>query len=151
MKKTQNLATVPNYDFEPFCVLEGQKGLNDTERYFIRSCNEWNYENWVLDDLYENHRKLMAVFFLRPKTIILGTTGIYREKLDALTDLFFSYESDFSWLENIIFTLDSEGIFRSEIKKIKELNSNIKFWDFYEDPSLFDVKGTKYGIREIKL
>lgn len=151
MKNKKNLATVPNYDFESFCVLEGQKSLNDTEKYFIKSCNYHNCTNWVLDDLYENPRKLMAVFFLRPKTIVLGTTGIYKEKLDVLIDLFFSQESDFGWLENIIFTLDSENLFRSEMKKIKKLNPNIKFWDFYEVPSLFDVEGTRYGIREINL
>jgi hypothetical protein len=139
---------IPYYDFQPFCVLEGGSGLNDCERYLVKSLNHYNVDNWVIDDLYDKPRRLGAVQFLTPKTLVMGTTGVYRDKLNQLIDLFFSLE--ITGLENIILTLDSEDVFWFEMGEIKKRIPNIKFWGLYSVPSMFDDEGTKYEIYEIE-
>lgn len=91
--------------FEPFCVLNGQKGLHDTERNLVKQLNQRNIEVFVLDDLFKDTEKLKAIKYLKPKTLVLGTTGTYREDLDKTKDLF---KSIGYYPENVIFTMGED-------------------------------------------
>jgi len=39
---------IPQMDFEPFCILEGGRGLNDDERSLATYLNDRNVDNWVI-------------------------------------------------------------------------------------------------------
>ena len=146
MKKT---IEIPNYEFSPFLILEGGRSLHDGERYLVKSLNYWNADNWVIDNLYEDPSRLAAMQFLKPKTIILGTTGVYREKLEILIDLFFSLKLDY--IENVILTISAEDVLWGEIKKLKKINKKVKFFTLESCPSMFDDEGEKYEIAKLKL
>jgi hypothetical protein len=151
-QKIQSMETtklIPLYDFAPFCVLEGGRGLHDTENYLIKSFNFHGARNWVLDELYEKPRRLVSLQFLRPKTLIVGTTGVYKDKINMLIDLFF--ELDVVGLENIILTMRSEDVFYEQLLILRERNPELKFWALNETPSMFDEDGTEYSIYEIEI
>jgi hypothetical protein len=145
----QDKFTIPYYDFEPFCLLEGQSSLEDCEYYFHKSLNYYRIRSWVLDDLYKKPERVAAIQFLKPKTIVLGTTGVYRDKLDALIDLFFSLKIE--GLKNVILTLDTERELWDEIKTLKSKIPNVKIFNLWSCPSMFDKEGEKYEIYEIEL
>lgn len=145
----KNEIIIPYHQFSPFCILEGGEGLADCERYLVRSLNEYNSRNWVLDGLYKDPSRLASIQFLKPKTIIFGTTGVYAEKLNILIDLFFAL--DFSSLENVIMLRDTEYEVYKHLKILKGKMPNVKFWNLYHVPSFIDDVKTKYSIYEIEI
>ena len=125
MKKNnkENLVSILDFKKQPFVFLEGFTGLNIHEEYISLGLFNRGYDVYVLDNLYEKTRKLASIQFLEVKTIILGTTGVYRDKLNILLDLFFSLELEN--LENIILTLSStEYVLWNEMKILKKKYKN---------------------------
>ena len=120
------LVSILDFEKQPFAFLEGGLGLNDTEDYLSKGLFKRGYEIYILEELYDKPKKLAALSFLDIKTIILGTAGVYKNKLELLIDLFFSLNLDN--LENIIFTLNTENIMSREMEKIKQIKPNIKFY-----------------------
>lgn len=145
MGKKENTVSILDYNKEPFVFLEGGTGLNDLERCVSHGLFNRGYEVYILDNLYENYRKLVSIQFLDVKTIILGTTGVYREKLNVLLDLFFSLE--LNKLENIILTLRTDEVLYKEMKMLKKKYPNIKFWEI--DTFIYDREWRECELSEI--
>lgn len=147
MKVDKELTTsILDFSKQPFAFLEGGLGLNDTEQYLSEGLFKRGYEIYILEELYDKPRKLVALQFLDVKTIIMGTTGVYQKELDLLVDLFFSMDVD--KLENIIFTLDTERVMRGPMAKIKEAKPNIKFYKILSP--LWDRDWNECDLYEIK-
>ncbi len=134
-----------DYDMEPIAFLEGGKGLNDTEDFIYKKCLRRNIEVWKIDDLYENPRRLVALQFLEPKTIILGTTGVYRDKLDDLIELFFTLK--LKGLENIVICMDSSGVLEDQFSKLPK---EIKILEPTERYSIFNEDSDPVEFKEIE-
>ena len=140
------VTSILDYDKQPFAFLEGGLGLNDQEKNLSKGLFNRGFEIYVLEELYDKPKKLAALKFLDVKTIIMGTTGVYKDKLEILVDLFFSLE--LNKLENIVFTLDTERVMREPMDKIKKLNPNIKFykievplWDeLWKECDLYEIQ-----------
>lgn len=150
MKKNnkENLVSILDFKKQPFVFLEGGTGLNIHEEYISLGLFNRGYDVYVLDNLYEKTRKLASIQFLEVKTIILGTTGVYRDKLNILLDLFFSLELEN--LENIILTLSStEYVLWNEMKILKKKYKNVKFWEI--DSFIDDKNWDECNLIEIKV
>lgn len=150
MKKNnkENLVSILDFKKQPFVFLEGFTGLNIHEEYISLGLFNRGYDVYVLDNLYEKTRKLASIQFLEVKTIILGTTGVYRDKLNILLDLFFSLELEN--LENIILTLSStEYVLWNEMKILKKKYKNVKFWEI--DSFIDDKNWDECNLIEIKV
>lgn len=140
------LTSILDYNKQPFAFLEGGLGLNDQEKYLSKGLFDRGFEIYVLEELYDKPKKLASLKFLDVKTIIMGTTGVFKDKLEILVDLFFSLE--LKTLENIVFTLDTERVMGKAMSKIKELNPNIKFYKI--DVPLWDELWTECDLYEIQ-
>ena len=127
MKQIDDYIIQPDYDFEPYCVLEGGSGFIDMEQDIIDRCNHKHITCWAIDDLYDNPERIKAIKYLKPKTIILGTTGTYVDKLSKIIE-FFSKLNYFP--DNVIFTM-GEDYFYGLMKKAKIKNPKIKFYKMY--------------------
>lgn len=138
--------TIFNYNYEPFMFLEGQTGLNDCERIVSKILNDRNYRCWVLDDLYENPDRLVAIQYLKPKTIILGTTGLYKNELDYLFKI--AAITDLSSIEKVILTLKSEEVIRWDLKQIQKKYPKMTFYSF---GSVIDYDSSEVEIYQIEL
>ncbi len=119
---------IPDFKLGPFMILEGGRGLDGLEEEIHHLLIKAGNDVWVLDDLYEKGERLASIGFLKPKTIILGTTGLYKEKLGRLIDLFFDLELDS--IENVILTLNSEDALHYQMEKLKILNRGVKFFKY---------------------
>lgn len=135
-----------DYSLEPIAFLEGGKGLNDDEEFIHKTCFHNRIDTWVLDDLYSKPERIAALKFLKPKTLILGTTGVYKDELNRLIDLFFGME--ITCIENIILTLDSEDVLYKHLIKLP----NVRFLKPMQIYSHFDEVGKDVvEFYEIKL
>lgn len=104
-----------NYKNESFCVLEGYAGFADTERRFIQECHSRNMKVLELDEIYDKPEQLMALKYLKPNTIVLGTTGTYREEVDNAVKWF---QISPYFPRNIIFTHgENQYVFRELLKE----------------------------------
>lgn len=87
------------------------------------------FNHIVLDNLYEDFAKLVAVKYINPDYIHIKTSGLYKEKIDILIDLFESLEyipkSIIFYNENSAMTL--LGLAR----ELKEKGT--KFYYLYDD------------------
>lgn len=88
-----------------FAIIDGQNGLSGTEEYFYKNLVQRNHYPLVLDDLFTNPTKIKALKIFKPDTIVLGTTGVYREKIDRVMAEFIKLK----WLpKNAVFTMGEE-------------------------------------------
>lgn len=147
MKNRRNRIPISlDYSLEPIAFLEGGKGLNNCETFIHKTCFHKGLDMWLLDDLYSKPERIAALKFLKPKTLILGTTGVYEDKLNQLIDLFFDME--ITSIENIILTLDSEDVLYKHLVKLPK----VKFLKPMQVYSFFDEVGKDVvEFYEIKL
>ena len=131
------------YDLGPFAFLEGGQGLNELEEDFMKYLFDKRVNVYKLDRLYDQPRKIGALQFLDCKTLVLGTTGVYKEELNKLKEIFFKIE--FKGIENIILTLGCEDVLWRDMLKFHELYPNVKFM------SLMDDYEGSFELYEIKL
>jgi len=70
---------------EQIVFLDGESGTDHRNEFTYLS----RYYNCLLfDDLYNHPSKLAALKFLNPEYIFIGTTGMRREELNSLEELF---------------------------------------------------------------
>lgn len=136
IKVMEEILEQPDYDFEPYCILEGGQGLSNTEEVFVDKCNYMHIKNWVLDNLYEDPEKIKAIKYLKPKTIILGTTGTYADKLNKIKEIF----AKLNYFPNHVMFTMGEDYFYELMNLARIKNPIIKFYRIY--PSA----GKKYPI-----
>lgn len=104
------------YKFEPIIILNGQSGLHDTERAFYNKCVKDSVDITIIDNVFEDQEKIKAIKYLKPKTIMVGTTGTYAEELSESKEMFKSM----GYIpENVIFTM-GEDYFHSIINDIRD-------------------------------
>lgn len=137
--------SILDFDKQPFAILEGGLGLNDTEDRLAHGLFTRGFELYVLEELYEKPRKLAALQFLDVKTIILGTTGVYKDKLGMLVEFFMSL--DLGHLENVVLTLDTERVMREEMRLLKDKLPGVRFWKLAD--VLWDKDWTECDLYEI--
>ena len=111
--------------------LEGQKVLD--HKNFVSDETEGytkdDFNSIVLDNLYEDFGKLVAVKFIKPEYIHIRTTGLMYEKLNVLVDLFESLDYV---PKNIIF--GSERSVMSLLGLARELKTKgTKFWFMFDE------------------
>ncbi len=119
MKKKKEEISL-NYDLEPIAFLEGSKGLDNMEKFIYRKCQYRDIDCWLLDELYVKPDRVYALKYLNPKTLVIGTTGVYKEKLDKLIEIFFSLE--ITSVENIILVSNSEEVLHPHFEKLPNVN-----------------------------
>lgn len=132
------------YDNEPFCLLEGGTGLNELEGHVYHRLVDKNFEVWSLENLYEKPERLASLQFLKPKTLIFGTTAVYQDKLNLLVDL--AQSLDLNSVEKVILTLDTDRDMRKQLKIFKEKYPKIKWYKFKH---FFEDEKTDIMIKEI--
>ena len=134
------------WDYEPFCILEGGLGLNDIENDLRKKLNKANAQLWVIEDLYDNPQRIGALQFLKPKTLIFGTTGIYHNKLDTLFKMADALNLDS--VERVYLTLDSYDSIGGRLKEFGKKYPKIQFFDV---DTLFDDEDSirKVGVFKI--
>lgn len=126
--KEEDLVT---YDNEPFMFLEGGMGLNDEERFLYRKMVEYNFKVFAIDELYQKMDQLKAIPFLKPKTLIFGTTGTY---IDELTELFkLANTLDLSSINKVVLTMGTENEIRSLLRKINDQHQHVEFYKLDDD------------------
>jgi len=113
------------YDYEPFLFLEGGMGLNEIEDYIYKEMVSGSFECWSLEQLYEYPDRLRAIPFLKPKTIVFGTSGVYEEELSNLIRIIMSL--DLSGIEKVVLTLDTENEIGTKLRKIAQANPALSF------------------------
>lgn len=110
------------YSYEPIMIINGQEGLHDTEEIFYKKCVSKRVDIWVLDNVFKDGHKLGAIPFLKPKTILLGTTGTYKQDLDDAKELFvkLGFIPD-----NVFFTMGEDYFYRiiEELRKVKPITT----------------------------
>ena len=124
------------FEFEPYCFLEGGTGLNHSEEMVSQIIFNNKLNMWIIDDLYSNPERLLALRYLKPKTIFFGTTGTYKKDLVYLKEIFkiTEYIPD-----NIVFTLgDTECHFWDLIDLVKSINPKVRFFELYTMYTLDD-------------
>lgn len=104
----------------PIAFLEGGLGLNDNEKKLAEYLSSsWGLSSvHVIDELYDNPRKLAAISFLDIKTIVIGTTGVYRDDLNFLIDFFKTLE--IKTIKNVIFAVSAEDVLYKEAIEFKK-------------------------------
>jgi|GEM_PF-4177537 len=70
-------------DSNYIAFLNGQKGLHETEAKFFKYLAKNNYNNLlIVDDLFKYPKRVQVLKLMKVDTIIVGTTGTYRDKFD---------------------------------------------------------------------
>jgi hypothetical protein len=116
------------YTNEPFMFLEGGTGLDEEEDYIYKRLVNNNFDSYKLDDLYNHPKKLASIHFLKPKTIIFGTTGVYEDKINMLVSLL--DDLDLSSIEKVVLTIDSEREIPKILRHFKNKYPKLKFYKF---------------------
>lgn len=77
-----------NNQYNEIVFVEGGQGLNDAEEYLYQHLVGRGYYPIVLENVYDNPRQLISLMYLQPRTIVLGTTGVYRDEIDQCIEYF---------------------------------------------------------------
>lgn len=108
--------------------LNGQQYLHDTEEALYRYLIKKGHYSLVIDDLFNYPKRLQSLKYLNIDTIIVGTTGTYRDKIDKV----FSAFKKLKWMpKNVIFTMGEE--YFDEL-----LNSDVRCYKLYPYYTHFD-------------
>lgn len=92
-------------EFGTIAFLNGQSGLHESENAFYKYIVGRHDYPIVLDDLFNDPKKIKAIKYLNPQTIVIGTTGTYRAKIDLVVNEF----KKLKWLpKKAIFTMGEE-------------------------------------------
>lgn len=92
-------------DLGTVCLINGQRWLHETEDAIYRYLVEKREYPLVLDDLFENPKKIAAIKYYNPTTIIMGSTGVYQSKINKVLSEF----NKLKWLpKNVVFTMGEE-------------------------------------------
>lgn len=87
---------------DEFCFINGQVGLHETEEAIYKYLVARQCYPLVLDGLFDNPGRIKAIKYFNPKTVILGSTGTYKAKMDKVLWEF----KKLNWLpQNAIFTM----------------------------------------------
>lgn len=109
---------------EPYCILNGQPDLHEAEMDLYRYLVSKNHIVNVLDNLFDEPEKLKSLLLLKPKTLVLGTTGVYADSLRRAIEAF----KDLGYIpDNVIFTMGEE-ILSGLARKLKKSKPGMKFY-----------------------
>ena len=72
-------------EIEDIVFLEGNLGTDHREMFNELSRD---YNCMIFDNLYKRPDKLIALKFLKPECLFIGTTGMFVDKIDNLIDYF---------------------------------------------------------------
>lgn len=109
---------------EPIVVLEGGIGLNDTERDIVDHLFKYRLYPVVLENLYEEPEKIIALKYIKPKTIMLSTTGTYRDELDHCIEMFKIADH---LPDNVIIGIGEDALW-STIRHFRKIKPDMKFF-----------------------
>ena len=124
---------------EPIVMLEGGIGLTDEQDTFMEiMCKNFIYPI-VLDDLYKNPSKIISLKFIQPKTIMLGTTGLFKQDIEHCFEMLKIAECV---PDNVVFFFGEEKM-RKYIDYFKQINENLKVFTIF-------VLDDSYELRELK-
>lgn len=100
--------------------------LPETEHAIFKSFTDRNFtEVWSLENLYEFPERILALKYLKPQTIVTGTTAVMADKLNWLVDAFI----EISHIpDNIILTHGGEYFIRL-IKDLMKEKPSIRVYD----------------------
>jgi hypothetical protein len=115
---------------EPYMILEGSS-IDDTQEEILIELVQRNYVVWAIPDLYRNPLRLGCIPFLKPKTLILGSTGVYDKEIDLLFHL--ASKVDMSSVRKIILTFDNQNNLRKRMKPFLVEYPAIKVYELYGD------------------
>lgn len=122
----------------PVVFLEGGLGLTDDAENLFQLISRHKIYPFVFEELYDNPEILIALKWIKPKTIILGTTGVYREKIAHCFEIFKLAECV---PDNVIFLFGEETM-KNEINYLKALNPKLRVFTIH-------VLGEDYELTEI--
>lgn len=115
------------HHFGKIAILDGQPGLPETENNLYKWLVKRNHEVLVITDLFSHPERIKALKLFDIDTIVLGTTGIYRDKINKAVVVF----SKLKWLpKNAIFTM-GEDYFH------EFLEAGVKGYKIYPMSSLY--------------
>lgn len=127
MKK--ELIDLLKFENQPVMILEGGLGLNENEKYIYKKMVDVGIEVWSIEQLYKFPERLASINFLKPKTVIFGTTAVYRDNLNILFDLVDSLNLES--IEKVILTLATEDEY-FVTKKLKDLKGYFPKLEFFK-------------------
>lgn len=118
---------IPNIEFSPFMILEGQLYLNGTEEFIEELCIKSKIKHIVLTGLYDEPEQIKQIDTFKPKSIVLGTTGVYHESLKKILDVFATCKH----LPDNIFVTMGEEVLCGVIRKYKEIKPSMKVYKVF--------------------
>lgn len=111
----------------PIAFLEGGLGLLDEATYLVKYLVNRMIYPFVFEELYDHPEMLVSFKWIKPKTIVLGTTGVYRDKIDHCVEMFRIAEHI---PDNVIF-LFGEDDMSKEIKEFKSIKPSMRVFAIY--------------------
>ena len=115
--------------------LNGQKGLHDMEARFSRSLIEHKKKVVVIDDLFENPKKLLKV--VKCNNIVLFTTGQNHEEINSLVGAF----EKLQYVPKVVIfvTENTALIFCGIARELKKKGTQFYFFDCMDNKTLYDI------------
>lgn len=119
-----------NFSFvseSPVVFLEGGLGLTNEGEDLVKFLVNQRIYPFVFEELYDNPELLITLKWIKPKTIVLGTTGVYREQINQCFEVFKLAECV---PDNIVFLFGEETM-GNEINYFKVLNPKMRVFTIY--------------------
>lgn len=93
------------HELGKIAILDGQSGLPETENNFYKWLVKRNHEVLVITDLFNHPERVKALKLFDIDTVVLGTTGTYRDKINTALEAF----KKLKWLpKNAVFTMGED-------------------------------------------
>ena len=124
----------------PVVFLEGGLGLLEEAEHLVQMLVNHHIYPFVFEELYDNPELLVTLKWIKPKTIVLGTTGVYRDKIDHCVSCFRIAEHI---PDNVIFLLGEDDM-KKEIAEFKALKPSMRVF------SIHVLDEENYRLTEIK-
>ena len=114
MKSTSH--ELSEFDFNKagnIAIINGQQGLHTTEHMLFKALVRGNHQPIVIDELFAFPERIKVLKLMNIETVVLGTTGTYRDKLDKAIAAF----EKMDWLpKNAIFTMGENNFWKWDDK-----------------------------------
>lgn len=124
--------------FAPIALLNGQLGLDDDIRDLANLCAEHNIEYYKIDNLFEDLTQLTLLSEKQVKTVVLGTTGFFRDELNNAINYF----KTLSYLPIHVFFTFGSDYFQPLTKHMKQ---------FYPDAFIGDGLTVSYHSQTVDI
>lgn len=114
------------YDMEPFVILEGSEYLGELEVKALEALQRQRIYPIPVCDLYKNPSAIVALHYLKPKTVILFSTGVYQTNIENCLEVFKACVEHLP--DNIILGMNESAIIWKYLREIKKQKPSLNIY-----------------------